>query len=311
MSDQIKKPSTSSGGGYKPINQKKEKEKTKSLETTKERAIRQRLERMQFELSFTQDDYDRWERSRKKLAAQKTSFFDDAIDTVTGALKQVANDLVASQHAMLTEHLVDKGVFEATDTVTGEKLSADEVASRSLEQQFFDISDSESFGAKMIKEVPAYESAILVTETIATKGRNVVKSPDIVQDALKKSDLAKELREDSDIGAVIGVLKEANQLKGNKTLDGEFSREQIEQIGQAWVGENAVLASDGATLVSQDKLRQYRPPKAKPNSRFAKSGIQANLESRLEVTVKGTEGRHTKLTSGWQGNAHLNLKVDE
>lgn len=59
----------------------------------------------------------------------------------------------------------------------------------------------------------------------------------------------------------------------------------------AWVGDNPTLASDGKTWVSQDGLRQYRPPSYKPNLDYT----QANFESR-----NVPQGQ-------WQSNGHLNI----
>jgi hypothetical protein len=61
--------------------------------------------------------------------------------------------------------------------------------------------------------------------------------------------------------------------------------------GRAWVGDNATLASDGKTWVSQDMLRQFRPPSYEPNLDL----WQANFEWRL---VPG---------GSWFGNGHLDV----
>ena len=42
------------------------------------------------------------------------------------------------------------------------------------------------------------------------------------------------------------------------------TRVEADAIGRTWVGEGYTLASDGQTLVSLDRLRQYRPPSYKP-----------------------------------------------
>lgn len=68
-------------------------------------------------------------------------------------------------------------------------------------------------------------------------------------------------------------------------------------MGEAWVGDGYKIASDGRTLVSADGLRQYRPPSNKPNSQYAKTGVQANFERRFE-------GQTSKQ---WQSNGHLNI----
>lgn len=91
-----------------------------------------------------------------------------------------------------------------------------------------------------------------------------------------------------------GQLRDAAKGKGNYGLD-TATRNQADDMGRAWVGDGAKLASDGKILVSKDGLRQYRPPTAKPNSPHAKTGVQANLERRFKP-----EGQ-------WQGNGHLDI----
>ena len=87
-----------------------------------------------------------------------------------------------------------------------------------------------------------------------------------------------------------GVLRSAAQGKGNFGL-GNAKAEMSDRLGQAWVGKNSTLASDGRTLVSQDGLRQYRPSSFKPNLGRA----QANFEQRS--VPKGQ----------WQSNGHLDI----
>ncbi|WP_345860827.1 hypothetical protein [Shewanella algae] len=219
------------------------------------------------------------------------SSFDEVFDNVVGAAKQLANDAIASQRSMLAEHLSSEGVIQFTDSGTGELLSSSEVAERYLDTEDFNISERETNGANRIKEIPSYSSILLAANTIGSKGRNLLRSSQ--EDAL-----------------ISGVLKEASKVKGNKTLKGEFTKEQVEKIGHSWVGENATLASDGKTWVSSDKMRQYRPPSKKPKSSFAKTGYQANLERRFHVVSKNNDSSWIE-TKAWQGNSHLNVKVEK
>ena len=71
--DRKKKPASSSGGGYKPMTEREEfKPQEVQQETTRERAARQRRER-QAELTFTQEDYDRWARNRERVIAERNA----------------------------------------------------------------------------------------------------------------------------------------------------------------------------------------------------------------------------------------------
>ncbi|WP_230674929.1 hypothetical protein [Vibrio campbellii] len=65
--DKNKKPLSSSGGGYKPLhNEEPLRKPPVREETVRERAARQRRER-QAELTFTQEDYDRWARNSQQV----------------------------------------------------------------------------------------------------------------------------------------------------------------------------------------------------------------------------------------------------
>ncbi|WP_254661674.1 hypothetical protein [Vibrio parahaemolyticus] len=69
--DKKKKPLSSSGGGYKPLHDEEALKKPPVREeTVRERAARQRRER-QAELTFTQEDYDRWARNRERVIAER------------------------------------------------------------------------------------------------------------------------------------------------------------------------------------------------------------------------------------------------
>lgn len=73
-----------------------------------------------------------------------------------------------------------------------------------------------------------------------------------------------------------GMLRSAAQGKGNFGI-GQATEAVADRLGRAWVGSSPTLASDGRTLISQDGLRQYRPPSFKPNL----GKVQANFEQRL------------------------------
>lgn len=73
-----------------------------------------------------------------------------------------------------------------------------------------------------------------------------------------------------------GILRDAASGKGNFGL-GEATAAEAEELGNAWVGPGARVASDGKTLVSADGLRTYRPPSFKPNL----GKIPANFEQKV------------------------------
>lgn len=89
---------------------------------------------------------------------------------------------------------------------------------------------------------------------------------------------------------VSGILRDASRGKGNFGV-GSGTAADAQSAGRAWVGEGSRLASDGKTWLSQDGLRQWRPPSFKP-----RLGIwQSNFESRWVPS-----GR-------WQTNGHLDV----
>jgi hypothetical protein len=89
-----------------------------------------------------------------------------------------------------------------------------------------------------------------------------------------------------------GILRSAAAGKGNFGL-GSATAEDAESLGRSWVGDGYRVASDGKTLISQDGLRQFRPPSYKPNL-----GIyQANFEQRIPEQV----------SRQWFSNGHLNI----
>jgi RHS repeat-associated protein len=87
------------------------------------------------------------------------------------------------------------------------------------------------------------------------------------------------------------ILRLARLGKGNFGL-GEATAQEAAELGKAWVGDGATVASDGKTLVSADKLRQYRPPELKPSI----GKTQANFEARQQPFGQ------------WQSNGHLDIK---
>jgi hypothetical protein len=97
-------------------------------------------------------------------------------------------------------------------------------------------------------------------------------------------------REIDDWPELSGMLRDAARGKGNLGV-GSATREQIQAMGEAWVGPGHRVASDGKTLISADGLCQFRPPSFKPSL----GKVQANFESRPEGLTQ------------WQSNAHVDV----
>lgn len=102
-----------------------------------------------------------------------------------------------------------------------------------------------------------------------------------------------------------GMLRKASSSKGNFRI-GTATRAEADAMGKAWVGEGYTVASDGKTLVSSDRLRQYRPPTPK-NSSYATTGTQANFEELQSLKNTSKQG-HESWKLKIMRNGHLNIK---
>jgi RHS repeat-associated protein len=97
------------------------------------------------------------------------------------------------------------------------------------------------------------------------------------------------------LGREIGIVREANIIKGNVTLSGQVTRAEMDSIGKTWVGSGHRPISDGSGLVSADGLRVYRAPTLKPKSSYATTGVQANLEQKLAPGTQPFSNAHVNV----------------
>ena len=95
----------------------------------------------------------------------------------------------------------------------------------------------------------------------------------------------------------MGLLREASSSRelgnGNFSLGTpqQHNLRFLVRLGSALdIGEQAM-----EKIISADGLRQYRPPAAKPNSDFATTGVQANVQG------------HVSTDTTWASNGHLNI----
>ncbi|WP_407321438.1 hemagglutinin repeat-containing protein [Dickeya ananatis] len=94
----------------------------------------------------------------------------------------------------------------------------------------------------------------------------------------------------------IGILRDAAKgNKGNFGL-GQATTQEANALGESWVGPGYRISKDGTTWVSQDGLRTYRPPSAKPNSTQATTGVQANFEQKLTPGGRPISNGHLDIT---------------
>jgi hypothetical protein len=89
-----------------------------------------------------------------------------------------------------------------------------------------------------------------------------------------------------------GILRSAAVGTGNFGL-GSATADEAASLGKSWVGDDCRVASDGKTLISEDGMRQFRPPSYKPSL----GRYQANFEQRVPGQV----------TKQWFSNGHLDI----
>jgi hypothetical protein len=95
-----------------------------------------------------------------------------------------------------------------------------------------------------------------------------------------------------DVESLIGA---ASKGEGNFGL-GSATTDEADEAGRAWVGEGYRSSTrDNRILISQDGLRQYRPPSAKPS---LGGRVQANFE------------RRSQPSGGWEHNGHLDIEPE-
>lgn len=93
----FKKLSTSSGGGYKPIQELEDKLSEVKAETSKERALRQKLER-QAEFKYTEEDNARWSNNRNKTIEENgTSDIYEGINKAKEAIINFFNPKIGGE----------------------------------------------------------------------------------------------------------------------------------------------------------------------------------------------------------------------
>ncbi|KIP71415.1 hypothetical protein SN11_16905 [Vibrio harveyi] len=78
------------GGGYKPIDELEQLDPVMEIETTQERAAKQAAER-RAELTFTEDDYIRWDKNRSKLNAESKPI----VNLESSRIESILNDTPA------------------------------------------------------------------------------------------------------------------------------------------------------------------------------------------------------------------------
>jgi hypothetical protein len=83
------------------------------------------------------------------------------------------------------------------------------------------------------------------------------------------------------------LLKEMAMAKGMQGNQRRFTPGEATFMGIQWIGPGGRPTSDGRGVISLDGTRVWRPPVAKPNCPYAKTGVQSNFSRRDPST--GTE----------------------
>ena len=123
----------------------------------------------------------------------------------------------------------------------------------------------------------------------------------VVATALREAGVAANVTAASDApGITANTLRQSELLReaaaGSRNFGlGSATRVEADAAGRAWVGDGARVASDGSTLVSQDGLRQYRPPSLKPKLGRTQAKLRATRGPEGSLAIQWTP-RHRGLT---------------
>lgn len=129
--------------------------------------------------------------------------------------------------------------------------------------------------------------------TAAAEGRTGAEAPAGSAAAVPRADSEEPAPARPDRRRVVEIVRSAGARAGNFRI-GRAGRAEADAARLAWVGADARRLPYGSAYrwVSDDGLRQYRPPQQKPSGR----SVEANYESR-PITA-----RH------WESNAHLEIE---
>ncbi|AZQ12301.1 hypothetical protein [Shewanella khirikhana] len=188
--------------------------------------------------------------SAASTSNSSSSFFEDAIDGLVGAGKQVLNDFIAGQRASQAEWFAEQGIIQATDKATGQALSSEELAERYREIETVSISPAQQGGADAIQSLRGYEAGLLVAEAAVNRKKIITDAKEIkdaIVDAVKDTKAQTKVDLD-DIGSTAADLG----VTPNK-LDDIFQK--VPEVDYFAIKGRSLHNADSATLV----LGKYRP----------------------------------------------------
>ncbi|UTZ44660.1 polymorphic toxin type 15 domain-containing protein [Vibrio campbellii] len=153
----FKKLSTSSGGGYKPIQELEDKISEVNAETSKERALRQKLER-QAELEYNEEDNARWSANRNRAIEENgTSDIYEGISKAKEAIINFFNPKIGGEVPPFNlEEVLANPELEAITPVylTPQSIAINDAASLTVEGEEF-INNPTLVGAARLISIAA------------------------------------------------------------------------------------------------------------------------------------------------------------
>jgi len=218
-------------------------------------------------------------------------------DSVTGAVKQVLNDVIGAQRAILAEHLADNNVIQVTDKQSGKLLTTSEISDRYRDINTFNIEGMEQVGADAVKSMPHYGSALLLTEIAATKGKALLTNP---KDVAK--DIADAVKDARSVQEALGHLGGQHALK---KLDIEEHPDFINRYhGSDYMG----LDSNHRLVEVEYKGNNKDSTVLSQNNQQQKQGSSKKNRKRAEVM----SGKISKIdvVSNRQGGAYTQSELD-
>ncbi|MEZ5069363.1 MAG: hypothetical protein R2847_13215 [Bacteroidia bacterium] len=155
-------------------------------------------------------------------ATESQSALGRAFDTAKGAAKQFANDLMRRNAALNAQWQAENGMATFTDKATGNVLSPDEVKER-WEAEGKDVlpieGEDQQQGAQAVKDAPAMGAAMVVAQTAASRGRNIIQQPDDITQDIAKALQSLRGPKDKQLSEALGKIggEQAKRRQGVKT----------------------------------------------------------------------------------------------
>ncbi|WP_338590384.1 hypothetical protein VXM60_19375 [Shewanella khirikhana] len=236
--------------------------------------------------------------SAASTSNSSSSFFEDAIDGLVGAGKQVLNDFIAGQRASQAEWFAEQGIIQATDKATGQALSSEELAERYREIETVSISPAQQGGADAIQSLRGYEAGLLVAEAAVNRKKIITDTKEIkdaIVDAVKDTKAQTKVDLD-DIGSTATDLGVVPNTFERPTIGTQID-DQVRLVDTAklppWTVET-FRNGEFVTVETTESVTLFR--------KFGGGPSQAKLDGAYASTVQNASRQETAVYPAWSNS---------